>query len=527
MSAIPLSTSTERSPWPIALVTLTALVGLILFLYRQTAAGMVAIWSTSDTFAHGFLVLPLTLWMVWRDRERLRQLRPRSQFWPLLAMVVAATLWTLAELAAVNAAAHFALVALLVLAVPAVLGLRVARSMLFPLMFLFFAVPFGEFMLQPMMTWTADFVVLALRLTGIPVYREGLQFVIPTGNWSVIDECSGVRYLIASFMVGSLFAYLNYRSYFRRAVFMTVSLLVPIVANWLRAYIIVMMGHLSGNKLAVGVDHLLYGWVFFGVVIFVMFTIGMRWSEADEPSAARTSDVELANNGIGLPFGSRGVALLIGAAVLTLMPHLVIWHLRDADPAASQPRLSLPDRLGTTWSKTDEPLVAGWKPHFQGAGAEARDVYAGPAGRVGAYVGYYRTQSPNSKLVSSINGVVGINDRTWNRVSTAARQVDVEGSSVSMRMSEILGPQTGASSPRPHLVTWQTYWIDGRWVAGDAAAKLYGALTHLRGRGDDGAVLVLFAEHGSVEASEAALRAFAQANLSTLSQVLARTRDAR
>jgi exosortase/archaeosortase family protein len=158
-------------------------------------------------------------------------------------------------------------VCLVVLAVPAVFGWAVARELTFPLLFLFFAVPVGEFMVPPMMEWTADFTVKALQLTGIPVYREGLQFVIPSGNWSVVEACSGVRYLIASFMVGTLFAYLNYRSSKRRVIFMLVSLAVPIVANWLRAYLIVMVGHLSDNKLAAGVDHLVYGWVFFGVVI--------------------------------------------------------------------------------------------------------------------------------------------------------------------------------------------------------------------------------------------------------------------
>ena len=76
--------------------------------------------------------------------------------------------------------------------------------------------PFGEFALPALMEWTADFTVFALQLSGIPVFREGQHFVIPSGNWSVIDECSGVRYLMASFMVGTLFAYLNYRSYKRR-----------------------------------------------------------------------------------------------------------------------------------------------------------------------------------------------------------------------------------------------------------------------------------------------------------------------
>ena len=42
---------------------------------------------------------------------------------------------------------------------------------------------------------------------------------------------------------------------------------------------VVMIGHLSSNKLAVGVDHLIYGWIFFGVVIMAMFAIGARWSE--------------------------------------------------------------------------------------------------------------------------------------------------------------------------------------------------------------------------------------------------------
>ena len=139
--------------------------------------------------------------------------------------------------------------------------------MLFPLAFLFFAAPVGEFLMPWLMARTADFTVFALRLSGIPVYREGLHFIIPSGSWSIVEACSGVRYLIASLMAGTLFAYFNYRSLRRRLLFVVVALLVPIVANWLRAYFIVLFGHLSDNKLAVAADHLIYGWVFFGVVI--------------------------------------------------------------------------------------------------------------------------------------------------------------------------------------------------------------------------------------------------------------------
>src|SRR5262249_32061829 len=151
----------------------------------------------------------------------------------------------------------------------------------FPLAFLFFAVPIGEFLLPQLMEWTAGFTIAALKLSGIPVFREGQQIAIPSGTWSVVEACSGVRYLIASIVAGALYAYLIYRSPARRLVFIGVSIVVPIVANWVRAYLIVMIGHLSGNVLAAGVDHLIYGWMFFGVVMLIMFWIGSRWREHD------------------------------------------------------------------------------------------------------------------------------------------------------------------------------------------------------------------------------------------------------
>ena len=160
-----------------------------------------------------------------------------------------------------------------------VVGLAMARVVAFPLAFLLFAVPAGEFLLPTLIDWTADFTVAALRLSGVPVYREANHFIIPSGAWSVVEACSGLRYLIASVMIGVIYGVVSYRSPWRRAAFIAASIVVPIIANWLRAYLIVMLGHLSDNRLAVGVDHLIYGWLFFGVVMGLLFWIGSFWSE--------------------------------------------------------------------------------------------------------------------------------------------------------------------------------------------------------------------------------------------------------
>lgn len=524
MSAVPAELRIA-SPWRAALPAFLVLAAAILLLYRDTAMAMVGIWWRSETFAHAFLVLPIDLWLVWRQRERLAALTPHSQPWMLLPLLAVALVWLLAELVVVNAAAQFAFVAMLVLAVPAVLGFEVALAILFPLLFLFFAVPFGEFVLPAMMAWTADFTVYALQVTGVPVYREGQQFVIPTGSWSVIDECSGVRYLMASFMVGTLFAYLNYRSYRRRATFMLVSLLVPVLANWLRAYMIVMMAHLSGNKIATGVDHVLYGWVFFGVVIFIMFMIGARWWEPDE-SWAGASKAARRLAGVQ-PASARPVlATALVVVLVVLLPHLALGSLQRVEGDAAAAKIDLPMHLADGWSADGAHLVA-WAPKFGEPSAVATRTYAGPAGTVGVHLAYYRGQNEERKLVSSQNVLVAMRDLDWNLIVGSDREVAIGQRTLAVRTAEILGQPRPGTAHRPHLVVWHVYWVDGRFFAGDAATKIAGLLARLRGHGDEGAAIVLYADGETVAASNAALEAFVQANLGGLNAILQRTRDAR
>ena len=112
--------------------------------------------------------------------------------------------------------------------------------------------------------------------------------MIPTGQWSVIEACSGIKFLIASIMAGSLYAWLIYRSPGRRIAFIAASIVVPLLANWLRAYSIVMIGHLSNNRLMTNDDHIVFGWVLFGAIMLLMYWLGTRWREdTDDASPPR------------------------------------------------------------------------------------------------------------------------------------------------------------------------------------------------------------------------------------------------
>lgn len=485
-----------------------ALLAALLWLMRGTVTDMVAIWARHETYQHAFLVVPISLWLAWRKRAQLAATPLRPVPWMLGPIALVLLMWLLGELALVAAASQFALVGIIVLAVPALLGWALARVLAFPLLFLFFAVPFGEFMVPTMMDWTADFTIGALRLVGIPVYREGLYFVIPSGSWSVIEACSGARYLIASLMVGTLFAYLNFRSTRRRLAFIAVAALVPLVANWLRAFMIVMIGHLSDNRLAVGVDHLLYGWVFFGVVIGLMFFIGARWSDvgADSPEAAPPADARR-------PVAGASRALLaVAAGVLLLLLAAQGWKARALSVSTAAPVLPTA-QAPAGWQAADAPLP--WKPGFLTANTSRASAFREAPGEqpvVWEWVGYYRAQNDDRKLVSIANRDFDEADTAWRLVSRTSLQPP-GGALPAVKAAEI---QRGnvLSENRLRYRIWRLYWLDGRWVSDDREAKLLQAWMALRLRGDDGAV-VLFATSSGDDA-DAVLQKFLSSRLGAL-----------
>lgn len=499
--------------WRQALLLLIALTGWILFWYWDTAVAMVSIWARSETYTHAFVVPPIALWLIWRQRSQVLAEQPRASLLLAIPVVFTTFFWLLGELTAVNALTQFALIATLVLAIMALLGVQVSRRIAFPLAFLFFSVPVGDFMMPQLMQWTAGFTVQALRFSGIPVYQEGLQFVIPSGNWSVVEACSGIRYIIASVTVGTLFAYLNYVSLHRRLVFIAVAIIVPVIANWLRAYMIVMLGHFSGNKLAAGVDHLIYGWLFFGLVIMIMFMVGARWSEEPVGSEITSASPPIAT---AAP-GTKARLAAMGIALLAAAGPLGFFAINKADQASPPilAHLTLPNE----WH--DAKPFASWMPAYENASAEIQTSFVREDKVVGVYIGYYRNQDYQHKLITSSNTLANSTDRTWSVVTQNHIDAALEGLPPRIHRTVLLGKDT---TPETRLIAWHWYWINGKLTASEFEAKLLTAFSRLRGQGDDSAVIILYAPS---ETAAETLPDFTASASGSIYQLLDTTRQAR
>ena len=471
-----------------------------LAVFGTTTASMVAIWHRSETFAHGYLVVPLFLYLLWRERESIAGIDPRPFLPALLGILTLGMLWWIAVQLQVNSVAQIAVIAMIPFAIWTVLGTTAIRLLAFPLFFLFFAVPIGEFMMSTLMDWTADVTIAALRVSGVPVYREANHFTIPTGRWSVVEACSGLRYLIASFMVGCLFAYLSFRSMRRRLMFIAASILVPILANWIRAYAIVMLGHLSDNRIATGADHLIYGWLFFGVVMAVLFAIGARWREdtVEVTSGAAQSSQPDASRWKSSRFRGAFLGVLIATAI---WPILEFGSSRQLDRAP----VALRPVAGTGgWSAAAEPL-SNWVPDVAGATATLTQTYERQGARVGLFIAYFDGRNPQEKAITSTNQLVSNANKKWMLVGRGATTADLGGENVVVR--------TGLVSGGPQrLRAWQWYWVDGRATSSDLVAKIYQTLSLVRYRGSPAAWVVLYTNSdGGEERDRERLESFASA----------------
>jgi len=497
--------------WRPALAVLGVALAALLAIYWPTAKSMAAIWDSSQTYTHGYVIVPIALFLIWRRRHELAALGPRPDLLGLVMLACAGFAWLVAAAAGVQVLAQYAMVAMVPAVVVALAGREVGWRLAFPLAFLLFAVPFGEAFIPRLMDWTADFAVAAVQVSGVPVYREGTFFDLPSGRWSVVEACSGIRYLVASLTVGTLYAYLSYRALWKRAAFVALSIVVPVFANFVRAYLIVMIGHLSSMKLAVGIDHLIYGWIFFGVVMFALFWVGSYWREAPAAPAH-----------LAVTFGtSRARPARFAVAALAIVALAGAWPLyasrleRESTVAVA---LAAPQGLGG-WT-AEQQFLTDWRPHYGGAKASVFQVYRKGEQAVALYLGYYRDQRQGAELVSSQNMLATSHDPIWQRVGEMGRMVPVGARAVEVR-------QTRLRSAGQRLVAWDWYRIGARDTANPYLAKALLARDRLLERGDDSVAIILAAPYAvRSDAAERALGEFARDMLPAIDAALAQARKA-
>ena len=260
----------------LALVAGLAVLGL---LFHEEAMAAVKVWNDSTAYSHCWFVLPIALYLAWERRHNLAGLRVEPLPWLGLLAIPGVVAWMAAERMGIMEGRQLVAMSFVQLLFLTVLGWRVFWAMSAPLLYLYFLVPFGAFLTPYLQHFTLQFSLAGLSVLGVPFYADAFLIETPSGRYFVAEACAGLRFLIAAIAFGVLYACLIYRSYHKRALFMLASIVIPIVANGFRALGIVLLGEAMGSAEAAAADHILYGWIFFSIVILLLILAGMPFRE--------------------------------------------------------------------------------------------------------------------------------------------------------------------------------------------------------------------------------------------------------
>jgi len=285
------------------------LVGWAL-LFWPTLVDMEQVWRGSDTYMHCYLVPLISLWLI-REQPKLAPFTAPVQWWPLLLVIPVVAGWLLSFAADIALGSHLMAILTLQLLLISWLGRTLAWQLRFPIFYLLFMLPFGEEFNLPLQEITADITVYLLHAAGVPVFREGLYLATPVGHFEVAVACSGLRFLIASLAIGCIFAHLYFKTWYRQWLFMATMIVVSILANGARAFLLIWLAEVSDMQLGFGADHYIYGWLVFALVLALMFWLGLRFADKPQLAPQRQTSVSSVNQ---LPAGSA--ALLTMLAVI-------------------------------------------------------------------------------------------------------------------------------------------------------------------------------------------------------------------
>jgi exosortase len=262
-------------------------------LYRHVFAKLMHDWWYDDNYSHGFLIIPIAMYLAWERRHRLASIVSKPSLTGLL--VVAGSLMVL--LAGIFGSELFltriSIVGTVAGSVLFLFGWQWLRTLAFPLAFLLLMIPLPAIIFNqiafPLQLVASQAGELTLRSVEIPVLREGNVLILANTKLEVAEACSGIRSLVSLLTLSIMVGYFTDRRAGVRLLIALSTIPVAIVANAARVAGTGIAAHRFGAGAAEGFFHEFSGWVVFIVAFLLMMLfqrVIVRLLPARTPSAA-------------------------------------------------------------------------------------------------------------------------------------------------------------------------------------------------------------------------------------------------
>ncbi len=406
------------------------------------------LWLTESGHSHGPLVAGVTLTLIWMSRRGITCEQPAFAALPLLSFVLATTAWVAARAASIDLVCWALWPVLVWLGIQLAFGSRTARCVAFPVAYFLFSIPLIELLAAPLATLTVTVTSLLLRVAGLSSVTLGRIVTIPEGTFEIEDGCAGTHFLTVALAIGTLLAFLDRLTWRRTVIIVASSVLLALIANWLRVAAIIEIGHVTQMRSSLVRDHNTFGWLIFAFATLPLLPLA-RTLAADlpvRPQQAAAASTSLARS---------AAAVCIGAAALAVAP---LWAagIRHAASVQPVPQLTLPVLTG--WQGQLE-TSGDWRPSFPGAAIERFGTFRSGVAQVDFYAAFFNLQTRGAKLIGYYSSVAGRG--TWAERTKRVR--DVPGKVV----ESVLVNKAGRER-----IVWYWFEVRGDRLTSPAAVKL-------------------------------------------------------
>jgi len=265
---------------------LVFLAGLMLC-FASPLLALVRLSLSNELYSHVLLIPAISVYLVWWDKRRLT---PRFEPAPRLATAFIFTAITLLAIYWIAASSGWKpkgndRLSILILAWLACFaggcawffGGKILRATAFPMAFLVFMVPLPVAVENGLVSFlqhsSAQTSYLLLKLSGMPVFRDGMTFTVPGLSFGVAPECSGIRSSLVLFITGLLAAYFFLRKPWSRLALALAVIPLGIFRNAVRIFTLAQLAvHVDPDVLNSGFHHR-GGPLFFAVSLAPFFLL--------------------------------------------------------------------------------------------------------------------------------------------------------------------------------------------------------------------------------------------------------------
>tara|TARA_B110000211_G_scaffold164576_1_gene185784 strand:- start:19774 stop:21168 length:1395 start_codon:yes stop_codon:yes gene_type:complete len=165
------------------------------------------------------------------------------------------------------------------------------KHIAFPSVYLVFILPIWGSLTTLLQSISVKAVTFIMSFTGIPTFVEGNYVTIPAGVFEIADGCSGLRYLIVSLAISSLFCFLYIKTPRKVAIFFSLAILGALITNWIRITALILIGEYTNMESSLMEDHNTFGWYLFIPFMITLFWWGNKLADSDVVTKLNSNSV--------------------------------------------------------------------------------------------------------------------------------------------------------------------------------------------------------------------------------------------